>query len=318
MHSLTSMLKYKRKHGTDSIKDFCQRFLHPTFGYPDKHGNYELIIGKNPAICFAAHYDSVHSDDGMQNIQIKGDIASLAKGSKSNCLGADCATGIWLILEMIDAGVEGVYVVHANEESGCLGSKALVQDNPKWLSKVQAVISFDRKGKESVITHQMGMRTCSDAFAVSLDKILGLGQRPDDTGSYTDSNEYSDLVPECTNLSVGYYDQHTARETQDLGFAADLRDALISADWSQLVIERDPSVIEYSYDGGYAQSWGRGWTHYNEETAKEDDRQAFLDIVRDNPEAVADMLKEYFGNEFDLIDELYHYQPDIQFYGRLQ
>lgn len=318
MHSLTSMLKYKRKHGTDSIKDFCQRFLHPTFGYPDKHGNYELIIGKNPTICFAAHYDSVHSDDGMQNIQIKGDIVSLAKGSKSNCLGADCATGIWLILEMIDAGIEGVYVVHANEESGCLGSKALVEDNPKWLSKVQAVISFDRKGKESVITHQMGMRTCSDAFAVSLDKILGLGQRPDDTGSYTDSNEYSGLVPECTNLSVGYYNQHTARETQDLGFAADLRDALISADWSQLVIERDPSVIEYSYDGGYAQSWGRDWTHYNEETSKEDDRQAFLDIVRDNPEAVADMLREYFGNEFDLIDELYHYQSDVQFYGRLQ
>jgi len=98
VHSLTSMLKYKRKPRTDSIKDFSERFLHPTFGFPDKNGNYELIVGKKPKICFAAHYDTVHSDDGMQNIQINNQIVTLANGSKSNCLGADCATGIWLIL----------------------------------------------------------------------------------------------------------------------------------------------------------------------------------------------------------------------------
>src|SRR6056300_891278 len=159
------MLKYKRKHGTDSIKDFCGRFLHPTFGYPDKNGNYELVIGDNPSVCYSAHYDSVHKDNGMQNIQINDGIVTLAKGSKSNCLGADCATGIWLILEMIDAGIEGVYVVHAEEESGCIGSSAMVTSNPKWMQYLKAVISFDRKDKESIITHQMGMRTCSDAFA---------------------------------------------------------------------------------------------------------------------------------------------------------
>lgn len=81
MHSLTSMLKYKRKPRTDSIKDFSERFLHPTFGFPDKHGNYELIVGKKPKICFAAHYDTVHSDDGMQNIQINNQIVTLANGS---------------------------------------------------------------------------------------------------------------------------------------------------------------------------------------------------------------------------------------------
>ena len=225
-HSLTEMLRYRRKHGTDSIKEFCQRFLHPTFGYPDKNGNYVLKIGKSK-ICFASHYDSVHNSDGMQQITISNDIISLSHNSGSNCLGADCATGIWLMLEMIEAKVEGVYVVHAQEEGGCVGSKAMVESNPKWLDNLDAVISFDRKGKESIITHQMMMRTASDAFAVSLDKILGLGQRPDDTGSYTDSNEYSTRVSECTNLSVGYDRQHTAFETQDFAFAIELRNALI-------------------------------------------------------------------------------------------
>lgn len=308
MHSLTSMLKYKRKPRTDSIKDFSERFLHPTFGYPDKHGNYELIVGKKPKICFAAHYDTVHSDDGMQNIQINNQTVTLAKGSKSNCLGADCATGIWLILEMIDAGIEGVYVVHAEEESGCIGSSAMVTSNPKWMQYLKAVISFDRKDKESIITHQMGMRTCSDAFAVSLDKILGLGMRPDTGGSYTDSNEYAAEVSECTNVSVGYYAQHTSRESQDLQFASDLRDALIEADWSKLVFERDPNTIEYAYNKGYSVSYGQDWENYDwDGRLVHIDTEPYEDLVRDHPEAVARMLSDYFSSHMDLLEELYEY-----------
>lgn len=308
MHSLTSMLKYKRKPRTDSIKDFSERFLHPTFGFPDKHGNYELIIGDNPEICFAAHYDTVHKDNGMQNVQISNQIVKLAKGSKSNCLGADCATGIWLILEMIDAGIEGVYVVHAEEESGCIGSSAMVAANPKWMHNLKAVISFDRKDKESIVTHQMGIRTCSDAFAVSLDGILGLGMRPDDGGSYTDSNEYAADISECTNISVGYLYQHTPNEQQDLQFAADLRDALIAADWSKLVFERDPSVIEYAYGTGYATSYGGKWSQYNyDDTYGVHDHEAFEELVREHPKAVAKMLSEYFSSPQDLMDELYEY-----------
>lgn len=65
-HPLIDMLSYRRKHGTDSIKDFCEKYLHPTFGYPDADDNYELIIGDNPTICYAAHYDTVHKSDGRQ------------------------------------------------------------------------------------------------------------------------------------------------------------------------------------------------------------------------------------------------------------
>jgi len=312
VHSLTNMLKYKRKPRTESIKKFCQNFLHPTFGFPDKHGNYELVIGDKPRICFAAHYDSVHSEDGMQNVQISNQVATLEKNSKSNCLGADCATGVWLILEMIDAGIEGVYVVHAEEESGCIGSRDLVESNPPWLAHIDAVISFDRKGKESVITHQMGMRTASDAFAVSLDNILGLGMRPDDTGSYTDSNEYADIVSECTNLSVGYMAQHTKNESQDLQFAVDLRAKLIEADWSKLVIERDPSVIEYSYSGGYRYTYGSHWTNVDYDDPMGQFRSSvditpYEELVRENPEAVARLLSDYFQSHLELYEELYDY-----------
>ena len=276
-------------------------------GKPDGDGNYIKVIGKNPKVCFAAHHDTVHREDGMQRVEVFNDAVSLVPDSGSSCLGADCTTGIWLILEMIDAGIEGIYVIHSGEEIGCVGSKALVRRSPKWLRKISSVISFDRRGYDSIVTHQMGYRTCSDAFANSLGDILGLAMEPDPTGSYTDSNEYASRVSECTNISVGYFNQHTKNETQDLAFASRLRDALIAADWSKLVFERDPNVTDYHY--------GDDWRLYfrgEEEAVVEDlgvdaSLEVFHQIVVDNPLEVALLLRSYFGSHYDLIDELYEY-----------
>jgi len=311
MHSLVSMLKYKRMHGTDSIKKFCQSFLHPTFGYPDNDGNYIKIVGDTPTICYAAHYDSVHKSNGMQNVKVKDGIVSLADGSKSECLGADCATGIWLILEMIDAGIDGIYVVHAQEETGCHGSRALVERKPWWLSNIHSVISFDRRGKEDIITHQMGLRTCSDAFAKSLASILSMGHKPDPTGSYTDSNEYAHDVPECTNLAVGYYDQHTSKERQDLNYVADLRDALITADWSKLMIERDPDIVEYAYDDYWGYPFRSGPMDYPTPDEQEEIVDEIFELVCNHPSQIAALLYDYIGDVDYLIDELQRLGADI-------
>ena len=310
MHSLVTMLTYKRKHGTESIKNFCSRYLHPIFGHPDKDGNYVLIVGDKPNILYAAHYDSVHKTNGMQKVKVSAGIFTLHPDNEVECLGAVCATGIWLILEMIDAGIQGVYVVHAQEETGCLGSQALVNRLPYWLDSIDAVISFDRKGQSDIITHQMGRRTASDAFANSLADILKLGHKPDDGGAYTDSNEYADTVSECTNLSVGYTGQHTAKEAQDLEYASTLRDALIEADWSQLVFKRDPSVVESIY----GDDWGypfRGFQSYSyAPLVEEDPLDDYYEIIQDYDKAVAAMLADWFHSPYDLLDELQRYGAD--------
>jgi len=38
--------------------------------------------------------------------------------------------------------------------------------------------------------------------------------------------EFADIIPECTNLSVGYFDQHSVKERQDIKFLEDLANAL--------------------------------------------------------------------------------------------
>lgn len=246
------MVSYKRKQGSKYQSKFCNRLLKPVFGNPDQLGNYTLIIGDKPTVSFMAHHDTVHRNDGKAKPDV---LEDFVVSSTDDCLGADCTTGIFLILRMIQAGIEGVYVIHAAEEIGCVGSRALVKERPDWFDHVKACISLDRKGYSSIITHQMDERTCSDAFADSLNAILDGDFEKDDTGVYTDSNEYAYDIPECTNLSVGYFKQHTKNEHQDWVFMLALADMLVAADWSKLVFERDPNVREYlsKYGNYYSQ-----------------------------------------------------------------
>ena len=296
MHSLVEMLRYKRPEGTLTQREFCKRFLEPVFGRPDKHGNYIMQVGHEPHLCFTAHHDTVHKTEGMQKVVVTNDIVSVADSKTSNCLGADCTTGIYIMLNMIEEGIEGTYVVHAAEEVGCKGSAALVDDMPDWLMYTKAVISFDRYGDKSVITHQMGMRTASDAFAKSFADALNMPQlQADDGGSYTDSNEYSLLISECTNISVGYYGQHGVNETQDLEYLDMLIDHLVSADWSKLVFKRDPAVTESLYYDKHS--------YVIDNTRETSDLDGVMDLVIDYPQAVAELLCAYGFTPYSLMEE---------------
>jgi len=291
MDKLLEMLKWKRPGGKDvATKFFADTHLLPVFGEPDIFGNYILIIhnkdGSHPNLCFTAHYDTVHSVGGFQEIDIKDGIVTAVA---SDCLGADCTTGIWLCLEMIQQDIPAVYVIHADEESGCKGSSALVASKPSWVTEVGAVISFDRFGTKSIITHQCGLRTASEAFAISFADALGMPSlTADDTGIYTDSNEYASVVSECTNISVGYYNQHTSVESQDLVYLETLRDALVSADWSLIEIERDPKIVDLDSYGGYGKSYYNEWEGGDIRSTWEKDD--ILELLLSYPEDITECL----------------------------
>jgi hypothetical protein len=71
-----------------------------------------------------------------------------------------------------------------------------------------------------------------------------LSYRKDDTGMFTDTANYTDIIGECTNISVGYFRQHSRDETQDLIFAEHLLSAMLRFDESKLVSHRKPGELE--------------------------------------------------------------------------
>jgi putative aminopeptidase FrvX len=253
--ALAEMLRYRRPHGSKSERRFINRFLRPLGCESDDEGNLYLAVGDDPKILWSAHTDSVHRNPGKQKIVMRENKIKLASTeSISNCLGADNAAGVWILTEMIRAKVPGLYVFHRQEESGGIGSQYFASTHTKMLAGMQAAIAFDRRRTKSIITHQWGGRTASDAFAKSLALHLGLDHKPDDGGTFTDTASYSEIIPECTNVSVGFENEHSAAETLDLPYLLDLRQAMVGFNQDQIVIERDPSVIEPQFGryGGYA------------------------------------------------------------------
>ena len=222
----------------------------------DGAGNLHVdarVTTKKHRTLFVAHVDTVHRTEGKNKITKTAERWS-ANGAP---LGADDGAGCAMLMHLLHNGVPGYYIFTQGEECGGIGAKYLAVNMVSLLSEFDRAIAFDRKGIDSIITHQGMGRCCSDAFGEALSDALNRDDRmmylPDDTGVYTDTAEFTDVIPECTNISVGYYHEHGDKEYIDVIHFQALADAVLGFDWDELVTERDPTVVEYK----------KGWGQYD-------------------------------------------------------
>jgi hypothetical protein len=214
----------------------------------DKWGNYFITVGENPTTMFTCHLDTASKE--FVNIKHKQSPNFIETDGKS-ILGADDKAGMTVILWMISKRVPGIYYFFIGEEVGCIGSRALAKEFN--FPNIKKVVSFDRRGTSSVITEQLYGRCCSDIFAKALSDQLNAVEpkfkyAPDPTGIMTDSAQFIDLVPECTNISVGYYNEHTGREKQDMEHLIRLCHAVTKVNWESLPVIRDFSKPDLKSD----------------------------------------------------------------------
>jgi len=247
---LQELLQLKRPHGGEGeqrAREMVMRavVLGGRLYTVDSAWNIRVQVGADNGLVFAAHLDTVHRTDGrlyLAQVEATHEVMAFSdpECTKADVLGADDAAGVYILLRMIAAGVQGTYLFFVGEEVGGVGSSSFVQANPNF--SANAVISFDRRGTGDVITHQGMHRTCSDEFAEALCNALPayLNYRPSDQGVYTDSKEFAHIVPECTNISVGYYNEHTSSEYLDLVHLEALADACCRLGWGSLPIQRVP------------------------------------------------------------------------------
>lgn len=288
---LLGMLKSVRPHGGYGEQVYISKLISSIkrMGYTpiiDDVGNI-IVNNLSPddttsAVMFTSHTDSVHreeSPDGTQKLEFidkertfVGVALEQPQGFTANCLGADCATGNYIMLRLLQAGAKGLYCFFRQEESGGVGSDHFRNDpnNKKYWDKLTHCISFDRKGYTSIITEQWGGECASRAFAEDLADLIEQADIEkqlerfvaDPTGSFTDSANFTDVISECTNLSVGYFSQHTNKETQDLVFVDNLCNALERIDWTDINSYRTP-VEKYTYSrSSYKQNVGFYYEQY--------------------------------------------------------
>ena len=266
---LIDMLKYKRPANSSYERAFINKYIKSIEGIQtDAYDNYYVEIG-NSNIMFTAHTDSVHSTTGKQQLAYDPLTKTIMlNDERSSCLGSDDATGVYILTSMIKQGIAGLYVFFREEEVGGCGSNHAVTLENYWLGK-EICVSFDRCGYSDVITHQGFVECCSSEFADQLATRLNggdatLAYKPNDGGIFTDSANFTGVIAECTNISVGYHNEHTTRESQDLRHLDCLLEACLNLNWNDLPVKRDPSVAVSMYDawGGYSGDQYSG-TEYN-------------------------------------------------------
>ena len=220
-------------HGTEDelVELMIEQGIFPMDLQKDVHGNYFYKIGESRTI-FASHLDTVSKES--TTVTHTFDDYMIGTDGKTT-LGADDKAGVTVMLHLMKNNIPGLYYFFIGEEVGCIGSGLASSMSIKdFKGNYDRIISFDRRGTDSVITYQSSTRCCSDDFADSLARQLnlsGMKYKKDEGGVYTDSAEFTDIIPECTNISVGYYKEHTVNETQDIQHLEDLSMACLLVDW---------------------------------------------------------------------------------------
>lgn len=252
------MLTYKRPHESTSEAAFIDRFIKPVLdnnpSWADAYGNMYVDLRTSPKhrTLFTSHVDTVHRVPGRQKVVNKQGVLTTIDGE---CLGADDGAGMAILLHMIGHKVPALYVFTRNEEHGGVGARHIVTNHADLLGQFDRAVAFDRRADWSVITHQ-GDRCCSDEFAEALSEALSndhLMYAPDDTGVYTDTAEFT-VIPECTNISTFYLNEHTKHESLDVVGLERLADAVLKVAWDDLPVKRTPG--DSDWPESYASRWG--------------------------------------------------------------
>jgi hypothetical protein len=326
--TLARALSVKRPHNTPAVSDFTEWLFNAlpaelkSFTSVDGAGNLHIdnrIAGSRTL--FIAHVDTVHREVGANKIR-KTATHWYADGAP---LGADDGAGVAMLMHLIHADVKGYYIFSQGEECGGIGAKHIATHHTDLLAQFDRAIAFDRRGIDSVISHQGMGRCASDVFCEALANDLNafddtLMYSPDDTGVYTDTAEFTDIIPECTNISVGYYSEHGDQENLDIVHFEALSKAVLKVVWDSLPTDRDPTVPEYkTYK--YNTAWWSNYGVYGDATThnKQVDSKYFGNWQDDDYWQTEDLIDAIYdamvGNYDFLLEQIseavYPEQPDL-------
>lgn len=201
------------------MKRFIKRYIKKNIAgaevRSDKTGNLYVTKGEADTYpCVVAHLDQVqdtHSDD-FDLLELEGGIVMGYSPGRMQLegLGADDKNGVWIALMCLKEFdiIKAAFFVQ--EEVGCVGSE---NADMEFFDDCRFVLQADRREGGDIINVASGTELCSQEF-LDATGYMNFGYTPAE-GMLTDVMTLKErgLNVSCINVSCGYYDPHTDRET---------------------------------------------------------------------------------------------------------
>jgi hypothetical protein len=211
----------------------------------DSVGNYFYQVGESRTL-FTTHLDTYSKDYEKVNHVFNEKDPYIIKTDGKTILGGDNKLGCCILISMIKDNIPGTYYFFIGEEpilsGGLYGSSEILELNSEFFQNFDRCIAFDRKEYGSIVVRQMGRMCCSSEFAKSIANEFNIkGIKWDSTkgfGYYTDTAVFMDVIPECTNISAGGFNEHFTSEWIDLNYTYNVYLAAKDLDWESLPTER--------------------------------------------------------------------------------
>lgn len=281
---LTNLLKQPTQ---PKVQAFIKRYL-DSLNRPwiqDAKGNiYSDPDPTRPKVWFVGHTDTVHREHvdhvELDIVRIEDWLMAcwLGKSGKGPLaqtgIGGDDKCGVWAALEAATREAKGGAPVGiffpVDEEIGCVGTRAF---DFKLAASGRCFLQLDRRGDADAIEHTNGRHVWTPSFRELLaEPMKRFGFKPCH-GSLTDIGEFAkETGKPCMNISSGYHDAHSSRETvnhvqafNSLEFAYAVADAVEKFEGGFGELEKDKPWTGYTagktsnhaggyYDGG---AWGQ-------------------------------------------------------------
>lgn len=209
----------------------------------DGIGNYHKVIGDSDTV-FTCHLDNYCKEKEKVNHIFEDNII---KTDGTTILGADNKAGVCVLLYLIENNVPGHYCFFVGEEpilsGGLYGSSLFAEYYGELFANKKRAIAFDRKHYGSIISRQSAQPCCSDEFVDVLVELFtqqNVEMENDSTGYYTDTSAFMEIIPECTNISVGVWDEHKNSEYVDIEYVETIAKAAALINWEILPAVREP------------------------------------------------------------------------------
>lgn len=185
--------------------------------WQDDYGNLlaekKVGTGQGSTVILSAHLDSVNRyEKGRKVVEHNGTFTSTA-----GILGADDKAGLAIILAVLrnidKTGFDGTIKLAftREEEIGCVGSSKI---DPNWIKGSDLAIVVDRRNTRDIVTGCL-QAFCSNEvgkFFEDCSAILDMDWKATE-GGISDATTFSELGVNSVNLSAGYQNEHTDKES---------------------------------------------------------------------------------------------------------